>query len=315
MRGGRARPSAPHRHSRTDRGLTSHSRRNHECPGAEAPPASHGVTSQASTMSRGGAVAPARAAAAGPDLHDLHHADPVPADHRDLHAELERAPARGEELPRDGQLHLVRVARQLRDGVHRHPAAARGDQHRRADRLGGGAQLAARAGPGGAARPEVPRPRDRADPADRAVPGDAGRLRAGLEARALQPGLRPVQRRPELDLAAVRRRAGPGHRLRVEVPDAGGDRRAGVAVDAVHDADPAGRAAVPARGRARGREDRPRRRPPDLPLHHAAAPAPVHRAVGAARLDLRRCRPSTRSSPSPRAAPGRPPPTCPTRST
>ena len=37
------------------------------------------------------------------------------------------------------------------------------------------------------------------------------------------------------------------HRLRVEVPDAGGDRRARVAVDAVHDADPAGRAAVPAR--------------------------------------------------------------------
>ena len=36
-------------------------------------------------------------------------------------------------------------------------------------------------------------------------------------------------------------------RLGVDVPDDGGGHRAGVAMDAVHDADPAGRAAVPAR--------------------------------------------------------------------
>ncbi len=39
----------------------------------------------------------------------------------------------------------------------------------------------------------------------------------------------------------------PDHRLGVGLPDARGDRRAGLAVDAVHDADPAGRPAVPAR--------------------------------------------------------------------
>ena len=40
---------------------------------------------------------------------------------------------------------------------------------------------------------------------------------------------------------------GPVDRLRVDLPDARRDRRPGLAVDAVHDADPARRPAVPAR--------------------------------------------------------------------
>ena len=47
-------------------------------------------------------------------------------------------------------------------------------------------------------------------------------------------------------------------------------RRAGLAVDAVHDADPAGRAAEPAARRRRGGPDRRREQLADLPLHDAS---------------------------------------------
>ena len=65
--------------------------------------------------------------------------------------------------------------------------------------------------------------------------------------RALQPRLRPAQRRAELDLAAVRRPGGPDRRLGLGLPDAGGHRSTRLAVDALHDADPAGRPAVATR--------------------------------------------------------------------
>src|SRR3954452_18219109 len=233
-----------------------------------------------------GTVAPPRPSASGADLHDLRHPDPVPAHDRDLHAELEHPRARGQELPRLRPVRVVRRPFQLRHGVHRHPVAQRGGEHDRADHLGRRHQPADRVGTRGPAGPQVPRARSRPHLADRAVPGDAGRVGVGVEARAVQPRLRAAPRGAQLGVRSVRGR-GAGDRLRVQHPDARDHRRARVAVDAVHDADPAGRAAVPARRRARGRQDRPRRRDPDLPLHHAAAPAAVHRAVRAARHDLR----------------------------
>ena len=65
-------------------------------------------------------------------------------------------------------------------------------------------------------------------------------------------------------------------------------RVAGVAVDAVHDADHPGRVAGPAARRHRGGPDRRLLGVADLPLHDLPAPAPVPGARRAARLDLHR---------------------------
>ena len=131
-------------------------------------------------------------------------------------------------------------------GLHRRAAARRRAQHRRAHRVGRRAQRGPRARPGGAARPQVPRPRAGPHPADRAVPGHAGRGGAAVEARHLQPdyGLLNGTLNWIASSSAEQR---PHDRLGVDLPDAGRRDRAGVAVDAVHDADPAGRPAGAAR--------------------------------------------------------------------
>ena len=59
-----------------------------------------------------------------------------------------------------------------------------------------------------------------------------------------------------------------------------------LAVHAVHDADPAGRAAVAIRGHPRGGRRRRLQRPADVPLHDAAAPADLRRAGRPARHRL-----------------------------
>ena len=63
--------------------------------------------------------------------------------------------------------------------------------------------------------------------------------------------------------------------------------RARVAVDAVHDADHAGRPPEPARRRARGREGGRSDGLRHVPPAHASAPAPLHGALRPARDDLR----------------------------
>ena len=105
-----------------------------------------------------------------------------------------------------------------------------------------------------AAGPEVPRPRGRPDDDDHPVPDRAGGRRTAVEARALQPGVRPLQRRADLDLRRERAAAGLDQQPAAVVDHL----RAGLAVDAVHDADPAGRAAEPPARRDRGGRDRRR---------------------------------------------------------
>ena len=81
--------------------------------------------------------------------------------------------------------------------------------------------------------------RDRSDVYDRSLPDRAGCRRVVVEARDLQPGLRPAQRNPHL----VRR---PSAGLDNRVPAVGDRGSADLDVDPVHDPDPAGRSAVPA---------------------------------------------------------------------
>ena len=90
-------------------------------------------------------------------------------------------------------------------------------------------------------------------------------------------------------------------------------RGAGLAVDAVHDADPAGRAAEQAAGRHRGGAGRRRQPVADLPAHDAARTCASTSSWRACSARSTSCRTSTTSSPSPPAVSARP--TCPTRST
>ena len=134
-----------------------------------------------------------------------------------------------------------------------------------------------------------------------------------MEARALQPGVRPDQRPAHRRLASSSARTPPQPDWISTTPLGVDHRRAGLAVDAVHDADPAGRAAEPPAGRHRGGPDRRRHAVADLPLHDLPAPAPVPGARRACSGRSTSCRTSTPSSPSPPAAWA--PPTCRTRST
>src|SRR5690606_4342279 len=106
----------------------------------------------------------------------------------DLVLRLERA------LPGPAQL---RRLRQLRRGAHRPGPAQVGVDDRPAHRHRGAGQPAARAAARAAAGPALPRPGRRADDADRPVPAGADRRRADVEAPAVQPGVRAVQRHPE----------------------------------------------------------------------------------------------------------------------
>ena len=103
-----------------------------------------------------------------------------------------------------------------------------------------------------AAGPDVPRPRRRPHDDDHAVPDRAGGGGPALEARALQPELRAVQRAAAGDLRGERAAAGLDLAAAADL----GRGRAGLAVDPVHDADHPGRAAGPAAGRDRGGPDR-----------------------------------------------------------
>ncbi|CAA9326180.1 MAG: Various polyols ABC transporter, permease protein 1, partial [uncultured Nocardioidaceae bacterium] len=102
-----------------------------------------------------------------------------------------------------------------------------------------------------------------------------------VEVHDVRPGLRHHQ----LRAGTLRRRR---DRLGHLVPALVGDRGPGVAVDAVHDAPAAGRPDGPAEGRAGGGPGRRCHPMADIRLRHLAAPAPLHRAVGAARHALHR---------------------------
>src|SRR5437773_2541718 len=87
------------------------------------------------------------------------------------------------------------------------------------------------------AGPGVPRARAGAHDADRAVPRGTGRRCAALEARALQPGVRAVQRYAHLDLAPVRQQQPAAAGLDHRHAEGFHHLRTDLAVDAVHDAD------------------------------------------------------------------------------
>ena len=96
-------------------------------------------------------------------------------------------------LPRRARL---RRPRQLRRGLHRRRTRATRSR-RRSCSPSSVVLVSLRPRPGhrAAAGPQVPRPRHRPHDDDHAVPDRPGGGRAAVEARALQPGVRPVQRR------------------------------------------------------------------------------------------------------------------------
>ncbi|CAA9334789.1 MAG: Various polyols ABC transporter, permease protein 1, partial [uncultured Frankineae bacterium] len=226
-----------------------------------------------------GRLVPAAAAAAGAGLP---HRPDAAAVHR--HAarvvhELERLLPRRARLRRSGQ---------LRPRPHRRQHEERDPHDHRAHRHGRARQPRPRPGHRAAAGPAVPRSGDRAHDDDRAVPRGAGGGLPALEARSLQPRVRPVQRPAHRAVGTVR--VGRPAAGRLDLVHAA-DRHRGVvdlAVDAVHDAHPAGRAAGPSARRHRGGQARRRDVLADLPLHDLPAPAPVPRAGRAARCHLRR---------------------------
>ncbi len=90
-----------------------------------------------------------------------------------------------------------------------------------------------------AAEPQLHRPWDRPHLYDRSLPDRAGCRRVAVEARHLQPCLRPAQRTAHLMFGECPT-AGLDHRL----PKAGDRGSADLVLDPVHDPDPAGRLAV-----------------------------------------------------------------------
>ena len=206
----------------------------------------------------------------------------------------------------------LRRAGQLPPGLHRrqHPPGGRRHDPAHGRRWCSSAWslgLAHRA----AARPQVPGPRHRPHDDDHAVPHRPGGRRAALEARALQPGVRPVQRRcckigssvenaPQPDwitnnplwaiIAALVWQWTPFMML---ILLAGLQSRP---LDVVEAASIDGATSWQI-----------------FSEHDAAAPAPVHRAVRRCSGRSTSCRTSTPSSPSPPAVSA--PRTCPTSST
>ncbi len=132
-----------------------------------------------------GRLGPQGAPAARADLH--HPDDPaaVRRDDRHLVHELERLLPGGARLRRRGQ---------LRPGLHRHQHPQGRGRHDPADRVGGAHLPAAGPRHRAAPRPQVPGSGHRPHDDDHAVPHRAGGRRPAVEARALQPGVRPVQR-------------------------------------------------------------------------------------------------------------------------
>ncbi|CAA9316882.1 MAG: Various polyols ABC transporter, permease protein 1, partial [uncultured Nocardioidaceae bacterium] len=182
----------------------------------------------------------------------------------------------------------LRRSRQLRRGLHRSQPAQRGRRDDRAHRDGGGRQPAAGAGDRAAARPAVPRPRCGPHHDDRPVPDRAGRGCPAVEARAAQPQLRTVQRHPEVGLGTVRLGQPAAAGLAHPVPSAVGRGSPHLAVDALHDAHPAGRPAEPPARRRRGGTHGRSQQLADLPVPHVPAPAPLPGARRPARQHLRR---------------------------
>lgn len=211
-------------------------------------------------------------APARPRVHDRGDPAALRGDAGDLVLRLER--------PVSGRppLHLVR---QLRRGAHRPgPAQVRPDDDP-ADRDGRHREPGRRTRPRAAPRPEVPRPRPRAHAPHRAVPAGSRRRRAAVEARPVQPRVRAPQRP-----AALRRR--PSARLDLQHPAARRRDGPGVAVDALHDADPARGPPVALPRTHRGGPDGRRGRLAGLPVSDAAPPAPLPRAGRPARLGVHR---------------------------
>src|SRR5487761_631529 len=253
----------PRHPARSCGGLRSDSRRNGR--GAGSPgrnPAARGEQPRA--------VDAPPPAAASADLRRGRHPDPVRGDALVQLSELflgrpwRRALQRPDQLQdRLHQLGLSRLARAL--GVH-----DRDLRDRRHD-PGGGARAAA--------GPQVRRPRRGPDPDHPPVPGHARGRGAGVGVADAGPELRA----DELPAAAVRR----APRGLAQPVSAGlGDRGHDLAVDAVHDADRAGRPAEPADRHARSGKSGRRRGAGHVPRAHAAAPAALHRARHPARLDL-----------------------------
>ncbi|CAA9432168.1 MAG: Various polyols ABC transporter, permease protein 1, partial [uncultured Quadrisphaera sp.] len=256
------------------------------CPGSRTRAGPHtgaahplpAAAGRAGALQAGGPP-PSPPAAARADLRHRDDAAPVPRHDRHLVHGLP-GPA-----PRPARLHRLR---QLRRRVHQPLDPLGGRHHDPADRHRRRRQPGARHAHRPAARPQVLRPRRGAHDDDRAVPHRARGRRPAVEARAVQPLVRAVQRHAERDLAVLRRRARPAGRLAHPVPAAVDRAVADLAVDPVHDADPAGRPAVQAPRRRRGGADGRRRRVADLPLHHLPAPAPLPRARRAAGRHLHR---------------------------
>src|SRR5690348_17085463 len=155
--------------------------------------------------------------------------------------------------PGPSRLRALRRVRQLRAGLPGQPVLDGGPEHGHPDRRRGSHRDAHRHRPRPHPGPEVPRPGDRAHPADHAVPGDARCRGAAVEDDPAGPDVR----HRELGAAAVRHRA-----LRLARPGAAdlGHDRDDLAVDPVHDAAGPRRAAEPAQGHRGGRRRR-RRRP------------------------------------------------------
>lgn len=207
-----------------------------------------------------------------PDLHDRRDPAPVRGHGGDLLLRLELP------LSRRPGVHRLR---QLPAGAERRRPAPVGVDHGPADGRGGAGQPDPGPRPGPAPGPEVPGPGPGPHPADRPLPGGARGGGPALEACALQPRIRPVQ-------WVVALCGRPTARLDLQHPAARGRGLPGLAVDPVHDADPAGGTTEPRPAADGSRAGGRRQRLADLPLSDAPAPAPLPRTGRAARLDLHR---------------------------
>ncbi|CAA9537584.1 MAG: Various polyols ABC transporter, permease protein 1, partial [uncultured Thermomicrobiales bacterium] len=212
---------------------------------------------------------------AGADLRHRRHAGPVHPD------PLLQLPALEPAAPVDPRL---RRLRQLPVPAHGGPGFPGGPpQHRDLHDLGGTALAARRAVLRRAGQPPLSRPRHRAHAADHALPHHARRRVADVEEHDAQPHLRGG-RLGDADGAARRLLAELAGRLPERVDHPG----AGLALGAVHDADPARGDAVDLRRGAGSGAGRRRHRLAGVPQHHAAAPVALHAARRPARHRLHR---------------------------
>src|SRR6266536_782977 len=229
-------------------------------------------TSEERRQTMSGGVAPADTAAARAAVHHRRHADPVRADHLVQPAVLQPVPSVDPPFRRAAQLHPP---------LHGRDLPHRACQHRDSDAGSGAAFAAARSRHRAAARPQGLRPRRAAHADHQPISRHAGRGGPRLEVHPARHRVRDAQ------LCAQPVRRAP-HRLDQQLFERDNHHGAHLAVDAVHGAHPAGRAAEPARRCAGGGKGRRRGGMADLPENDPAAPSPVHGARHRPRCHLPR---------------------------